>query len=261
MNQIRILVGALPEFERSLVTYLNTQVDLRLIRCCRDGAQLAEAIQAAPVDIIVAELALPSMDALGVLERVRLLATGERPQVVVVSPCGSEAVIRRLQEAGAAYCLLKPVNLELLGARIRQLVPGADQSPRPVSYGAPALAALDLPELPLSVEMKVARLLLDVGLSDRRAGFHYLCRAIDLVAQNESLLGRMTKVVYPAVATEFDSTPARVERSIRGAIGSLWSRGAGERVKGLFASKRKRGKPSNAEFIAMLADRLRSGAD
>lgn len=260
MKRIRVLAGALAEFEGPLRSYIETQSDLILTNCVDDGEQLLEELLASPVDVVVVELLLCRLDALGVLEQIPRLGLAHTPRVVVVSPVGREVLVRNLLEAGTDYCLLKPVSMVLLGARIRQLVRGHSRSALH-SDGGLALAPGAHPPAKRALHdagtRRAASLLAEIGISSRINGYQFLARAIDMVVENEGLLGAVTKVLYPAVAREFGSTPSRVERSIRHAIERAWGHGNREQLSPLFEASR-RGKPSNSEFIAVLADRLQA---
>ncbi len=261
MNPIRILAGVLAEFERPLRRYLQDQDDMTLVHCVADGEALFKAIQDCPVDVVVMEMLLPRLDALGVLEQLSSLRMPQTPRILVVSPVGREALVRTILEAGADYCLLKPVAMDLLGARIRQLVTGRGRTGlRSGVHGALATAVVEYPAVQRSVpatnEERVAGLLAEIGISSRINGHRFLVRAIDLVVENESLLSGVTKILYPTVAKEYGSTPSRVERSIRHAIVSAWTHGDEDMLQTLFGPGWKN-RPPNSEFIAVMADRIR----
>jgi len=249
MKPIRILAGALAEFESPLRSYIERQSDLVLVNCVADGAQLVTEVETTAVDVIVVELLLPRLDALGVLEQLHRRRLPTSPRVLVVSPTGREALVRTLLEAGADYCLLKPVAMELLGERIRQMVGRSERRTVEV-HGALAVAVAR------PVGSSTAEFLAELGVSSRINGHGFLVRAIDLVVENEGLLSGVTKILYPTVAREFGSTPSRVERSIRHAIAKVWGYGDHDRLRALLGSC-LREKPTNSEFIALLADRIR----
>jgi len=249
MKPIRILAGALAEFESPLRSYIERQSDLVLVSCVADGAQLVTEVETTAVDAVVVELLLRRLDALGVLEHLHRRRLPSSPRVLVVSPIGREALVRTLLEAGADCCFLKPVAMELLGERIRQRV-GRSERRAAEAHGALAVAVAR------PVGSRTAEFLAELGVSSRINGHGFLVRAIDLVVENESLLSGVTKILYPMVVREFSSTPSRVKRSIRHAIERIWVHGDHDRLRALLGSG-PREKPTNSEFIALVADRLR----
>jgi two-component system response regulator (stage 0 sporulation protein A) len=169
-------------------------------------------------------------------------------------------MIRGLLQAGADYCLVRLFHMEVLGARLRQLASGPVPIPCPTR---PSMAASSSPVYgrggPSAWEV-VGSLLSDLGIPTWVNGYRYLCRAIWLVVDDERLLTAVTQSIYPTIARGCESTPSRVERSIRHAIDTVWGRRDQDQLHRLFGCARPKPKPTNAEFIAVLADRLREPA-
>lgn len=251
MKRIGILAGVWPEYEEQLHTYLSGQSDLELLGCVHDGAQLINQMESSGADVVVVELVLPNLDGFGVLDHLSKLPVSSRPPVLVLSPTGRDDIVRGLLGAGADYVLLKPFPVEVLGSRVRQLALGkADRGE----------AQRNRREAPTGARPDVARVLQNLGISNGINGFGFLCRAVSLVVDNEALLGAVTKTLYPTIARESGSTSARVERSIRHAVESVWARGNKENLDLLFGLARRRRKPTNSEFIATIAASLRESA-
>jgi len=185
------------------------------------------------------------------LERISLEFEA-RPKIIILTAFGQEAITKKALELGADYYILKPFDLDVLGARIRHLV-GASTVSVSGSYS---------PVRNRNLDVEVTNLIHEMGVPAHVKGYQYLRDAIILVINDVNLLGAVTKELYPMIAEKYNTTPSRVERAIRHAIELAWSRGNIELMNRFFGYTIdvERGKPTNSEFIAMVADRLRIGA-
>lgn len=253
VTRVRVLAGVREEMGRTLRVYMNGQPDLHLIDCIENGVCLVKQVPVEQPDAVVVDLVLPGLDGLGILEQLQTIAVPYRPKVLVVAPAGPDALLSWLLEAGADYVLVKPASMEVLGNRIRQLVsPGAGRSLPWEPWGGPARHAD--PSDTGSLEAVVDRVLREIGLPSHINGFFYLRLGIMLVSRDLPLISAVTKELYPAIARHYQTTPSRVERSIRHAIEVVWTRGDPRRLKELFYHSA--GRPTNAEFIALLSTHL-----
>ncbi|ADU51270.1 response regulator receiver protein [Thermaerobacter marianensis DSM 12885] len=237
------------EFCELLADYLERQPDMELVGIAHDGQEVVERIQSAAPDVVLLDVIMPHLDGIGVLETLATMNLPRRPQVVMLTAFGQEAVSRRVAELGASYFVLKPFDLDVLADRIRQV---AGSSTRAVRRAA-------APTRDRNLEVEVTNLLHQIGIPAHIKGYFYLREAILRVVHRVELLGAVTKELYPAIAVKYDTTPSRVERAIRHAIEVAWNRGNMDVVNRLFGHTvhADRGKPTNSEFIAMVADRLR----
>ncbi|MBX6378149.1 MAG: sporulation transcription factor Spo0A, partial [Clostridia bacterium] len=192
----------------------------------------------------ILDIIMPHLDGIGVLEGLSSTVHGPKPRIILLTAFGQEAITQRAVDLGADYYVLKPFNLEVLGNRIRQML--NDHHPS---------AVVDVKNL----DVEVTNLIHDIGIPAHIKGYLYLREAILLVVQRVEYLGAVTKELYPAIAKKYGTTPSRVERAIRHAIEVAWSRGNVEAIHRIFGHtvSSERGKPTNSEFIAMLADRMR----
>ena len=144
----------------------------------------------------------------------------------------------------------KPFDTELLIARIRQL-----KEPVPVGLGVKGAASRS----PYDLEARVTAILHEIGVPAHIRGYHYMREAIIMAINDIDVLNYITKELYPAIAKKCNTTPSRVERAIRHAIEVAWSRGQVDAIDALFGYtvSGHKGKPTNSEFIALIADRLR----
>ncbi|MDR3593020.1 MAG: sporulation transcription factor Spo0A [Negativicutes bacterium] len=227
---------------------LTQQTDINLVGVAYNGEEILSIIEEKKPDIIVLDIIMPHLDGIGVLERINAMG-GKRPKVIMLTALGHENITQRVVELGADYYILKPFNMDVLISRIRQLSSS-------VSTQRPA-AVQAIKARPLDVE--VTNIIREIGIPAHIKGYQYLRDAIMAIINEVELLGAVTKVLYPMIADKYSTTPSRVERAIRHAIEVAWSRGNIDMINRLFGYtvKLEKGKPTNSEFMAMIADKLR----
>lgn len=267
MQKVRVLLADdNREFIEVLKEYIGRQEDMTLLGVAYHGQEAVEMIFRDEPDVVVLDIIMPHLDGLGVLERIQTLVN--KPRVIILSAFGQETMTQRAVSLGADYYVLKPFDLDTLGRRIRQLY-GLEQSVlNPPSSLSTAVLTPSSNQIPLSkpvginakhMEVEVTRMIHQMGVPAHVKGYQYLRDAIVSVVQDVSLLGAVTKELYPMIAVKYQTTPSRVERAIRHAIELAWDRGNVELMNKFFGYTIDvdRGKPTNSEFIAMVADKLR----
>lgn len=234
------------EFCEILRQFLQDQPDFEVLGVAYSGTDVADLVCRKKPDVLILDIIMPHLDGIGVLEQLSSAAPNPRPKVIILTAFGHQTITQRTVELGADYYILKPFNLEILASRIRQLV--SSQAVGPAA--TPALRSL---------ELEVTNVIHEVGIPAHIKGYQYLRDAILMVVDRVELLGAVTKELYPSIAAKYRTTSTRVERAIRHAIEVAWSRGNYDAINKLFGYtvSVERGKPTNSEFIAMVADRLR----
>lgn len=236
------------EFCELLKSYMNQQEDFILTGIAYNGLETLHQIEEQSPDVVVLDIIMPHLDGIGVLEK---LAAGgpsnTKPKVIILTAFGQEAFTQRAMELGADYYLLKPFDFLVLATRIRQLAGGLNLS----QYISTVK--------PRNLDVAVTNIIHEMGVPAHIKGYHYLRDAILMVINEINLLGAITKELYPMIAQKYQTTPSRVERAIRHAIELSWDRGNVEMMTKFFGYtiNLERGKPTNSEFIAMVADKLR----
>ena len=247
-TKIRVLIADPNEDTHQLVrSAAARENDIAIIGCVSDGMEALKCIREQKPDVVLLELVLPRLDGLGVL---RKLSEEEHGAVLVLSGFVSAPVIAEAAELGAAYFMSKPCDMAELVQRIRQFgKKGAGASIRS--------AAAPLPCEP-SLEAVVTDIIHEIGVPAHIKGYQYLREAIILTIEDMDAINAVTKILYPEVARKFSTTPSRVERAIRHAIEVAWDRGDVETLQRFFGYTVSgiKGKPTNSEFIAMIADHL-----
>ena len=234
-----LLADAGVEFRAALAASIAGEPDMRVIGQTGDGEELLRMCRELEPDVIVMEMALTGLDGMGVLEE--LGSQERRPRIIVLSGYAKGAVADLAAARGADYYLSKPCHLGRVCERIRQIA----------GTGGGEEEAVDL-------ETQVTAIIHDVGVPAHIKGYQYLREAILIAVKDMDVINAVTKVLYPEVAKRFNTTASRVERAIRHAIEVAWDRGDLETLQKYFGYtvNSTKGKPTNSEFIAMIADRL-----
>ena len=237
-----LLCDTATEFVRSCTAELSKRgYDVR--ECEKEGGRIETALAQLKPDIAVLDLFLPGKDAIAIVSAAT--AAGSETAFFVTSSFDNPIMEREVIRAGAAYYLLKPFDVSLLCERIEMLTGNAP--PQRESVGEP------------DVELMVTEMLHQIGVPAHIKGYHYLRDAILQCEQEPELISAVTKRLYPGIAKQYGTTSSRVERAIRHAIEVAWDRGDVDVLDSYFGYtiQALRGKPTNSEFIAMLADKVR----
>ncbi|HZW83563.1 MAG TPA: sporulation transcription factor Spo0A [Candidatus Deferrimicrobium sp.] len=251
-KQYRILVADdNREFVEQLKEYLIKQDGIMEVLTSFNGTETLEAIQKYEPDVVVLDIIMPHLDGIGVLEKLNISNVAKRPRIIMLTAFGHESMTHRAVELGADYYILKPFDLDILVTRIKQSLEGTS------SQGSAYSGNTNIQTRKLDVE--VTNIIHQMGVPAHVKGYQYLRDAILAVINEVNLLGAVTKELYPMIADKYATTPSRVERAIRHAIELAWDRGNIEMMNRFFGYtiNIERGKPTNSEFIAMVADKLR----
>ena len=252
-TKTNVLIADPNEDMRLLLTdILSREDDLSVCGTAADGLEALETVRRLKPDVVVLELVQPRLDGLGVLRK--LSETEDMPAVLVLTGFVNAHVVAESAELGASYFMSKPFDSSELLQRIRQF--GRRKQPRPAGT---ARSASPMPaRTEPSLESVVTEIIHEIGVPAHIKGYQYLREAIMLTIRDMDAINAVTKVLYPEVARKFSTTPSRVERAIRHAIEVAWDRGDVETLQKFFGYTVSgiKGKPTNSEFIAMIADHL-----
>jgi two-component system, response regulator, stage 0 sporulation protein A len=255
------------EFANLLSEYIGDQEDMAVVGVAYNGEEVLKLLEerdSAP-NILILDIIMPHLDGLGVLERLRDMDLNPMPKIIMLTAFGQESITQKAVQLGASYYILKPFDMEVLVNRIRQLT-AAPMSASGNTSGSPlqsqARKRLSQPAKPQgkqNLDASITNIIHEVGVPAHIKGYQYLRDAITMVYNNIELLSAVTKTLYPAIAEKYRTTPSRVERAIRHAIEVAWTRGNIDSISHLFGYtvNISKAKPTNSEFIAMVADKLR----
>ena len=251
-TKARVLIADSGEdFRYLMADTISAEEDMLVIGSAGDGVETLSLIEQKHPDILVMDLVLTKMDGLGVLQKLSQMT--QKPQVIVVSGFFNDHVVQKAAELGAYYFMPKPCDVPALLERIRQI-----SSSRKVSGLTAARAGIAMVPQTENLEAVVTEVIHEIGVPAHIKGYQYLREAIILTINDMDIINSVTKVLYPTVAKRFGTTPSRVERAIRHAIEVAWDRGDLETLQKFFGYtvSNVKGKPTNSEFIAMIADCL-----
>lgn len=196
-------------------------------------------------DLIIVDLWLSGVDGIGVIKTVKALS----PSVafILLSPINKHHILMEASEVGADICILKPFSESSLISHAESLTKGSDSNSGDLSAARP------------DIESQVTKIIHQIGVPAHIKGYQYLRTAILMTIDDNDIINSVTKVLYPTVAKKYKTTTSRVERAIRHAIEVAWDRGDVDTLNSYFGYtiQNTRGKPTNSEFIAMIADNLR----
>ncbi|MCI9264266.1 MAG: sporulation transcription factor Spo0A [Oscillospiraceae bacterium] len=244
MDQRKVIVAdAGEEFRRLLVETLEDEGDLTIMGETSDGEELVELCRQRQPDVVVMDMVLSTLDGVDVLTQLGELVP--RPKVLVLSSFAGGSVAELAAARGADYFLMKPCRVTSVVERVRQLA----------SVSVPVE---EVDRTRRGLESTVTAIIHEIGVPAHIKGYQYLREAILIAVEDMDVINAVTKVLYPEVAKRYGTTASRVERAIRHAIEVAWDRGDLETLQKYFGYtvSNAKGKPTNSEFIAMIADRL-----
>ena len=250
------------DFVSTVVTYLSSQEDIEIVGTAKDGVEAFNKIIDTNPTIVLLDVIMPHLDGLGVLEKLNM-TNKKLPIFIMLSAVGQDNVTARAINLGAEYYILKPFKMDVLIKRIRELVNRAEVKTQNISnYNDNKSNYIDINSQATKeeiLEIKVTNIIHEVGVPAHIKGYQYLRDGIIMVVNNIEVINQITKQLYPDLAKKYKTTPSRVERAIRHAIEVAWNRGQIETVESIFGYtvNSNKGKPTNSEFIAMIADKLR----
>ena len=250
------------EFSMTLATYLKNQDDMTVIGRAKDGNEALDMIPNLMPDVVLLDVIMPHLDGIGVLEKINEANMKKRPMCIMLSAVGQDKITQRALELGAEYYAIKPIDIEVLLGRIKDIknftpseIKKTYASTREIRGQFIEISKKDQENL----EALVTNVIHEVGVPAHIKGYQYLREAIMMVVNNIDIINQITKHLYPDIAVKYHTTPSRVERAIRHAIEVAWGRGQSDTVDNIFGYtiSAAKGKPTNSEFIAMIADKLR----
>jgi len=266
-----------PDFANTLTKYIKEDNEFEIIAIARDGKEAVEMIISTEPDVVLLDVIMPHLDGIGVLERINTANMKKNPLCIMLSAVGQDKITQRALELGAEYYAIKPFDIITLLQRIKEIRIYKQQPQfknsninsyninNNMNYIAREIKA---PYIEISPEKKkdqenlealVTNVIHEVGVPAHIKGYQYLREAIMMVVNDIDIINQITKQLYPDIAFKYHTTPSRVERAIRHAIEVAWGRGQTETVENIFGYtiSAAKGKPTNSEFIAMIADKLR----
>ena len=252
------------DFARTLVNYLEREEDMEVIGIAKNGKEACDMVANTAPDVLLLDVIMPYLDGIGVLEYINSSNMPKKPMCIMLSAVGQAKITQTAIALGAEYYVVKPFDIEVLIKRIREI-----KNYKPTTaQNCYSNREVRIPYIDISennkkdeevLEALVTNIIHELGVPAHIKGYQYLREAIIMVIKDIDIINQITKQLYPEIAQKYKTTPSRVERAIRHAIEVAWARGEQATVESIFGYtiSAAKGKPTNSEFIAMIADKLR----
>lgn len=231
--------------------------ELEVVGTAKDGVEAYDLIRNKEPDVMLLDIVMPKMDGLSVLDKLNHdRSLKKKPAVIIISAVGQESITEDAFQKGADYFIMKPFENEVVLRHIKRLRDGRNRRGSEVRAASYEKAAEPVVH---DLEADVTDIIHEIGVPAHIKGYQYLREAIMMSVNDIEMLGSITKILYPTIAKKFQTTPSRVERAIRHAIEVAWNRGKTDTIDALFGYtvSNGKGKPTNSEFIALIADKIR----
>lgn len=212
----------------------------------KDGRKVIEILQSGHFDAVIMDVFMSGLDGIEVLDYIRENVSNP-PLVMMLSSVDNEGFEQRIMNAGADFYFIKPVEPSSVAKRVQSLAGWKKENSKKVGF------------VERDTEVVISDIMRQIGVPAHIKGYQYLRTAIDLSINDAEMLEGVTKLLYPTIAKMYSTTSSRVERAIRHAIEVAWNRGDVDVLSSYFGYtiQSDRGKPTNSEFIAMIADRIK----
>ena len=243
---------------RLLSDIVGRDEELQVIGTAKDGEEAYEMIKTKEPDVVLLDIVMPKLDGLGVIDKVnRDKSLKKHPNFIMVSAIGQESVTEDAFGLGADYYIMKPFDKDIIVSRIKMVKnhrnKKVNENRRVNPYESTKTFNMR------NLEGDVTNIIHEIGVPAHIKGYQYLREAIVMSVNDIEMLNSITKILYPTIAKKYQTTSSRVERAIRHAIEVAWSRGKMDTIDALFGYTihNGKGKPTNSEFIALIADKIR----
>ncbi len=235
---------------------ISSDKELTLVGKANNGEEMYQIIKNKEPDVVLLDLIMPKMDGLSVMERVNEDKTLKKsPNFIIITAVGQERITEDAFKKGASYYIMKPFHNETVLNRIKHIQNEVQNLQKEKIKTINCTGGMK----EISLENRVTDMIHEIGIPAHIKGYHYLRDAILMAIEDMDVLNAITKILYPTVAKRHQTTSSRVERAIRHAIEVAWSRGKLDTLEELFGYtvSNGKGKPTNSEFIALVADTIR----
>ena len=242
MSTIKVVIADADEETRAgLQEALTAEGDIQVVGTTGEGSRVIPLLRETGAEVLVMDLVLYGMDGLDLLQTINT-QEARKPGILVYSSFVAGGVAAKSAELGADYFLAQPNQSQAVIERIRLLRNSSTVTPKAYQ----------------NLETLITSIIHEIGVPAHIKGYQYLREAILIAVDDMDVINAVTKVLYPEVAKRYGTTASRVERAIRHAIEVAWDRGDLETLQKYFGYtvSNAKGKPTNSEFIAMIADRL-----
>ena len=237
------------ESRKSVVSYLKESQSFKVIGESKDAFETLEALKNNPTDILIMDIVLSGLDGFEFIEKAKKELGKQMPKIIITSCLSHSGFIDKALSMGASYFMIKPIDLKTLENRIKDVLGLSEYAEGEQGFKNMKTKVID---------EKISNIFITVGIPAHIKGYQFLREAIKLTIEKPDIINSITKQLYPTIAGRFNTSASKVERAIRHAIEVAWNRGKIENINNIFGLKvyNQNEKPTNGEFIALVADKM-----
>ena len=257
MNSLKVVIADDNEKMVDVIKeVINDEPDMEVVGTAANGEETINIIKNTSHDLVLLDIIMPQLDGISVMQRIRDDKTCVSPAFIIISAVGMEDVTEDAFDKGAAYYIMKPFDNEMLINRIKYV---GKVHNAPADNKRNIVIKDTVNHKKYVLENEITGMIHEIGVPAHIKGYQYLRESITLAVNDPDIINSITKILYPTIAKKFETTPSRVERAIRHAIEVAWNRGNPDVLNNLFGYtiSNGKGKPTNSEFIALIADNIR----
>ncbi len=246
-NKIKLYVADNTELKDELKKALSTNEDIEVVGSCADGILAEKEVEELKPDVFIFDIVLPNQDGFVLLEKIKASMGENCPKLIIASALVHEGFISKALSMGVSYYINKPCKIESVIDRVKDV------------YNLKTVQKdVDGRNKSRVIDEKISNIFITVGIPAHIKGYQFLREAIKMAIDTPDIINSITKKLYPAIAEKFDTSASKVERAIRHAIEVAWNRGKIENINSIFGLKvyTSNEKPTNGEFIALVADKM-----
>ena len=247
-NKIKVYIADNSELKEDLLKNLKDSEEIEIVGSSADGHMAENEIKSLCPDVLLFDIVLPNEDGFVLIEKLKTQMGDRCPKLIAVSALSHEGFISKAISMGVSYYINKPCTTNSVTERIKDVF----------SLKAPTNNDSDKRNKSRVIDEKISNIFITVGIPAHIKGYQFLREAIKMAIDTPEIINSITKKLYPAIAEIYDTSASKVERAIRHAIEVAWNRGKIENINSIFGLKvyTSNEKPTNGEFIALVADKM-----
>ncbi|MDD4210912.1 MAG: sporulation transcription factor Spo0A [Clostridia bacterium] len=262
-----LIVDDNKEIRQMLVDYFTKEPNMEVVGEATDGDSAFNLIKEKKPDAVIMDIVLTGMDGFAVMEQINRLNNFKKPNMLILSALCKEEFVHKALSLGASYYMMKPFSIDTLKNRLKDIIDQKDKE-GDNNFSNNNANAENMMKVYQSynnksvriraLEEKITNIFITVGIPAHIKGYQFLREAIKMAIEQPEIINSITKKLYPSIASKFETSASKVERAIRHAIEVAWNRGKIENINALFGIKvySNNEKPTNGEFIALVADKM-----
>lgn len=251
IDKIKIVIAQDEKTNKSLNEYFSSQNNYEVVGVTSNGNDAIDFIVSKQPNIIILDFMLQDRDGISVLDYIQnKLKTEPKPKSIVLSNLSQEMFVQKALQLGANYFMLKPCSFDNLKNRIEDILCEHSDMDAEKTNSIKSHSKI--------IEERISTIFITVGIPANIKGYQFLREAVKMTIEKPDMINNITKQLYPSIAERFETSASKVERAIRHAIEVAWNRGKIENINTLFGIKvySSNEKPTNSEFIALIADKM-----